>query len=192
MTLYAYDADGNRVVKPSAPVEFAKVGPVGVVGRFAHATTTGTLLEIVPGVEVYSASRKDFAERPKGGVVLEKHAGASGVDDEGEIIERPAWFTVWDRQALPGQKVQRIEEPEVDLTTAAPGRNLGLVVREMASELAVYRQARGKRVRGSAYLSGHELDLCRWIGALGVVIAGGLLDRVEVATPRRRDEEGEF
>jgi hypothetical protein len=162
------------------------------ISRFAHGSTTGLTLEIIVGVEVWSRAewRSDSDGNPIGGAVLECHAGASGFDkDTGEFIERPPWYTVYDRYALPGHRIRTLEEVGVDRSASRPASNLGLIVRDLAGELAVYKKARGTRKRGSNMLSGHELDLTRWIGALGKVIAGGVLAPVTVQRPMRKHEE---
>ena len=83
--------------------------------------------------------------------MLERHAGSSGVDAYGEIFEHPASYVVFDRYASKGNEWHTLEEPDVDLTTVTPpAPNLGLVVRRLAGELALTKQARAPRKHGSA------------------------------------------
>ena len=159
--------------------------------RFAHAGTTGLTLEALQvGMEAYSKTRRHADLTPIGGVIVECHSGHRGVV-EGEIIERPASYTVFDRYASAGHQWHTLEEPDVDLSTVAPAENLGLVVRRLAGELALTKQARGARKRGSSILSGHELSLGRYIGALTKLLGAGVAP-VLVVRPKRREDDGEF
>jgi hypothetical protein len=159
--------------------------------RFAHASTTATTLELCVGIEAYckEGGRRDADGAPIGGVILECLPGSSGMDDEGEHWEKPASFVVYDRYAAAGHQWHRLEEPEVDLGTLAVAHNLGLLIRRLAGELAATKQARGRRRHGSNVLSSEEINLTRYIAALGKVVAGEVLNAVQVERPKRPEEE---
>lgn len=159
---------------------------------FGSAGTTGLTLEALQvGHEAYSKTRRHADLTPVGGVIVEAHAGGSGVDPYGEILEKPTTYTVFDRYAPAGHQWHTLEEGDVDLSTVTAAPNLGLVVRRLAGELALTKQARGARKRGSSILSGHEISLGRYIGALTKLL-GASVEPVLVVRPPRREDDGEF
>ena len=162
--------------------------------RFAHAGTTGLTLEALQvGMEAYSKTRRhaDLDLTPVGGVIVECHPGASGVDAYGEMFEHPASYAVYDRYGPAGHQWHTLSEDDIDLSTVRPAESLGLVVRRLAGELAATKQARGARKHGSSILSGHEIDLGRYIGALTKLLGAGV-EPVLVVRPPRRGDDGEF
>lgn len=157
-----------------------------VISRFSHASTTGLTLELGPGVlcwtKTHDQDARDFLEdsygHAVGGLCLEVFSGASGMDDQGEIVEKPATYAVWDWDARP--PVRRLPEPIIDRSACRPA-TMGQVVkvwRALAGEIA----PRATR-RRSGIASSEELDVGRWIGALTLVIAGGVLAPVQVRRP---------
>ncbi len=159
---------------------------------FSSAGTTGLTLEALQvGHEAYSKTRRHADLTPIGGVIVEivEH-GVYYDQATGERVEKPASYTVYDRYASPGHQWHALDEDDVDLTTVTPAANLGLIVRRLAGELALTKQARGARKRGSSILSGHEISLGRYIGALTKLLGAGV-EPVLVVRPPRREDEGE-
>jgi hypothetical protein len=170
------------------------------ISRFAHARTTALTLELGVGTELWTRTadvdplnyRQDADGNPIGGICLEVFPGAHGVDPEtGEFFERPAQYVVYDPYASPGHRIRRLDEGQLDRTAAGvpPTSRIVAVIRELARELGTTKQARGTRKHGAGLLSSTEIDYCRFIGALGLVVAGKVLAPVRVERPKRQEEE---
>jgi hypothetical protein len=158
------------------------------VSRFSHASTTGLTLEIGVGVEIWSLTRKAVGgEFPIGGLVLEAFPGASGLSDDGEYFESPASYVVFDNRAPKGHEWHRITEDDVDKSRLEVASNIGRVYRRLAYDL-------GKpTLRGGGWsnlVSGQQLSLGRYIGALAKVLGAGM-EAVAVERPARRRDESE-
>lgn len=167
------------------------------ISRFAHGYTTGTVLELGIGVRVYSKTRVDSDGNPIGGIVVEMFAGSSGVDQYGEIFEQPAVYRTYDPQRDWGHAFSRIDEPDVDMSTASapPSSSLVMAVRAFAREVGKTKQARGTRKHGASLMTSWEMDLVRYAEALRKVVAGGGVAGVAVerATLRKEtDDSDEF
>lgn len=135
---------------------------MAAIADLAHNMSEGQLTELAVGVEAWSKSRTDEDGQPIGGIIVEAHAGARSVDDEGEIVEVPRTFVVFDRYGRPGHQWHRLSEPDIDRPTAVQAHSLAPVVRRLAADLGASKSRKP--------LTQHEINLGRYIGALVRVV----------------------
>lgn len=136
-------------------------------GRFG-ARSIGTLAELGPGWEVWTSEegRRNAHEEPLGGLIVAVEAGGRGVDEWGELVNRPARFRCYDPFApWPAKSFRWLSEDEVnrDTVAVASAQQIVTAVRRFCREVG----------HGGLSLDAFEADLVVEAAHLAAVVMGG-------------------